>query len=121
MLPQLAAAPALLLRAVSRAASQRGRTKQSHFTFGPINNADAALLAPSASFIARHLATGAASQPGHCSDLQAAGDATLPLSLPAYTIWGANTDVGKTLVSAGLTRALATALQARLLMLMEGV
>jgi predicted GTPase len=28
------------------------------------------------------------------------------LHVPAYTIWGANTDVGKTLVSAGLCRAL---------------
>jgi predicted GTPase len=28
------------------------------------------------------------------------------LHVPAYMVWGANTDVGKTLVSAGLCRAL---------------
>ncbi len=29
----------------------------------------------------------------------------LPLSVPAYTVWGANTNVGKTLVSVGLSYA----------------
>lgn len=29
----------------------------------------------------------------------------LPVTFPAYMIWGANTDVGKTLVSAGLAAA----------------
>lgn len=45
-----------------------------------------------------------ASAASSCAPESAVADAA-GLHVPAYTIWGANTDVGKTLVSAGLCRA----------------
>jgi hypothetical protein len=49
--------------------------------------------------------TTAAKASAASSPESAEADADAGLHVPAYTIWGANTDVGKTLVSAGLCRA----------------
>lgn len=48
---------------------------------------------------------------GACLDVSrpltslACNSSSLPIAFPAYMVWGANTDVGKTLFSAGLAAA----------------
>lgn len=71
----------------------------------------AARLAAAAAFAAgqRHM-SGAPAGSGSGSG---SGDGRIPLAFPTVCIWGANTGVGKTLVSAGLARA-AAAQQVRL-------